>query len=279
MSNGLAFSQMAGADGRWALCSAKPAADLAGLVLEYQGYIEQGGPVLSQRQVSTTVIPVIVNLGPAFRVDSAGQSGGAVDFGSFVAGLDGGHAAVAATGASHCMQVDFTPLGAYRFFGLPMRELSGYVLPLGDVLKNELAALEDRLYETADWRGRIAILDSFVRARLRRSRPPSAEIVWAWQRLHASHGRTRISDLTAALDCSRKHLGERFSREIGRPPKTAARLLRFEHLHGLIGGAATPDWSALAYDCGYADQAHMVRVFRHFAGTTPTGYLSEQRLI
>ena len=267
---------IAAPDGRWEVRSAVPGADLAGLVLGYQGYVEHGGPVLCQREVATTQIPVIVNFGPAFRIASSG--GAPESRGCFVAGLDSGYATVASTGPSHCMQVDFTPPGALRFFGGAMGELAGFVVMLDDVLGPELARLTERLYE-ADWPGRFAILDAFVRARLARMPAPSAEVDWAWRRLRASHGRVRIARLAERLGWSRKHLADRFSRELGRPPKTVARLLRFEHLHAAIDPAAPLDWSDLAYQHGYADQAHLIREFRHFAGITPTRFLSERRLL
>lgn len=263
-------------DGRWELRHVPPAPDLAGLVLGYQGYAEHGGPVLSQREVATTVIPVIVNFGPRFRVSPA--HGEERDLQSFVAGLGCGHATVTATGASRCMQIDLTPPGAYRFFARSVREFAGELVALDD-LGRDFARLACRLEETDDWSARFRLVDDLVRARLGRTAPPSAEIAWAWRQLRASHGAVRIAELADELGWSRKHLSARFATEIGRPPKAVARLLRFERLQRLLAATTAPDWSALAYHCGYADQAHLVRDFRDFAGTTPTGYLRELRLL
>jgi AraC-like DNA-binding protein len=231
--------------------------------------------VICQREVSTTMIPVIVNFGPPWRVGRTHDD--ARDLSSFVAGIDSGHATVASTGPSRCMQIDLTPPGAYRLFGLPMSEWAGLTLPLDD-FGRDFARLACRLEETSDWDDRFALLDGFVRARLQRTAPPSAEVTWAWQQLRARHGAVRIADLADRIGWSRKHLAARFAAEIGRPPKAVARLLRFERLYGLLAGTPDPDWSALAYDCGYADQAHLVRDFRDFTGTTPTRYVAELRL-
>jgi AraC-like DNA-binding protein len=262
-------------DGRWEAHRVAPAADLSGLVLAYQGYAERHGPVIARREVSTTVIPVIVNIGPPFRVGRTEDD--ARELSSFVAGLDSGHATVASTGASLCMQIDLTPPGAYRLFGLPMYEWAGSTLPLDD-FGRDFGRLAARLEETRDWSARFVLLDAFVRARMQRTLPASAQVAWAWQRLRASHGTVRVAELAERLGWSRKHLAARFATEIGRPPKAVARLLRFERLQELLTATAAPDWSALAYDCGYADQSHLVRDFRDFTGTTPTRYLAELRL-
>lgn len=255
--------------GRWELRRQAPMLELAGLVLEYQGYTEPLGPLLRQRQVARTAIPVIINLGPAFRIRMGDEGIWRTDRDSFVAGFDSGFAEVQATGASECMQVDFSPLGAYRFFGLPMRDLAGAVVDLNAALGSEFSRLAARLAETADWTSRFAILDGFVRDRLRQSCAPSPEVVWAWRRLRASHGQVRIGALARDLGWSRRRLAERFSIEVGRPAKTAARLMRFERAHAAALAAPAIDWPGLALDCGYADQAHMIREFRQFSGLSP----------
>jgi len=36
----------------------------------------------------------------------------------------------------------------------------------------------------------------------------------------------------------------------------------------------SPDWTAIALDCGYYDQSHLIRDFREFAGMSPEQYRS-----
>jgi len=56
-------------------------------------------------------------------------------------------------------------------------------------------------------------------------------------------------------------------------PKTLARILRFDHARSLLESGAPA--SDVALDCGYYDQAHLIREFHALAGTTP-GRLAER---
>jgi AraC-like DNA-binding protein len=72
---------------------------------------------------------------------------------------------------------------------------------------------------------------------------------------------------------SHRHLIDRFRRQVGLSPKTAARLVRFDGVwRRLDGEGGRLDWADLAREVGYADQAHLVRDFRQFTGTTPTAF-------
>ncbi len=258
-------------EGRFELAQARPAADLADAVVRYAGYRESTAWSLRQREVATTIVPLIINLGPAFSIRLA--SAAAEVHRSFVAGLYDGYADVAALGPAHCMQVDLTPLGARRFFALPMRELARRTVDLDLVAGRATDELAERLYLAAGWPARFALLDAFVRRRLAQAPPPSPAIAWAWQQLVASGGQVRIGRLARELGWSRKHQAERFAVEIGAPPKTVARILRFARTRRLIlGGNAGHDWAGLAIDCGYADQAHLIREFRTLAGASPVRY-------
>ena len=104
--------------GRWELVQMRPQPDLAGAVVRYSGYVEHAGWSIDNREVASPIVPLIVNFGDPFRIR---MGGGAQEHRSFLAGLYDGYADVASTGRAHCMQVDFTPLGAYRFFALPQR--------------------------------------------------------------------------------------------------------------------------------------------------------------
>jgi AraC-like DNA-binding protein len=192
-----------------------------------------------------TVVTLIINLGDAF--------GGLP--GAFVAGLTDRTGVVDQRGEIDCLDLKLTPLGAYRLFGMPMSELTNQIVDLTDLATVRPDHLDADLLRLAD-----------------AGPEPAPEVAWAWHTLTATHGNIPIAALADEVGWSRRHLVNRFHAQVGLPPKTVARILRFEELLRRLPTAARVADTALA--CGYYDQAHMNRDFREFAGTTPGEYLA-----
>ena len=259
--------------GRWELVLGRPDRRLRQYVHGYQGYDESGAPAPVLRQeVPSVRVPLIVNFGARWRIAES-VSGAANIRDSFVAGIFDRSTFVEAEGAAQCIQVDFTPIGAHLFFAVPMHELSNRVVDIEDVLGRD-RDLVDRLETAATWHARFALLDGVIASKLEKARQPGAEIAWAWRALEQTHGAVRVSMLAETLGRSRRHLLSRFREQIGVGPKTAARIIRFNHAVDLLGRGLHMPLVELAQECAYFDQAHMTREFREFTGTTPRAFAS-----
>ena len=104
------------------------------------------------------------------------------------------------------------------------------------------------------WTERFAALDDFLLHRIGNGPAPAPEVRWAWRRLVSSDGAVPIGLLARQAGWSHKHLITKFRQQVGLTPKTAARLLRFEHAWRQLGGGEPAHWDRLAADGGYADQ-------------------------
>lgn len=251
----------------------QPREALHGLVSRVGGYQENGRALHGVVEAASLVVPLIISFGAPYSIALGRAPRNGDDYASFTAGLYAGHVVIDSMGSSSCIQIDFTPLGAYRFFGLPMHELSARMVHLDDLADAEIAELRRRLEDMEDWKQRLDLAEAFVTERLRRGNAVSAGVISAYRELAFCHGNIRIASIAKRLDWSRKHLAQRFQEEIGLPPKQVARMLRFNRLLSLAGHEPAPDWADLAVECGYADQAHMTREFAEFTGTTPTRWL------
>jgi AraC-like DNA-binding protein len=191
----------------------------------------------------------------------------------FVMGAHSGFTVLEGQTAPSYLEVLLAPLGAYTLLGLPMEQLSGQTVDLVEVLGAGGRRLAERLRQTPSWRQRFELLDRFLLGRLERGPRPSPEVGWAWRRLEATGGAVPIGRLAGEVGWSHKQLIAKFRQQVGLRPKTAARLVRFEDvLRRLDGECGRLDWADLAREVGYADQAHLVRDFREFTGTTPTAF-------
>jgi AraC-like DNA-binding protein len=155
-----------------------------------------------------------------------------------------------------------------------MSEVAHRVVDLEDVFGPRAPALVEQLYEAPGWDARFTLLDSAIAARLGKHLPASPDVAWAWRRLTETEGLVTIGTLTEELGCSRRHLTARFREQVGMPPKTLARILRFERAVRRLREGGNASLAELAYECGYYDQAHFNRDFRRFAGITPSEFLA-----
>jgi AraC-like DNA-binding protein len=247
----------------------QPGPALSGAVARMCGYEEYGRRLVGKVETAALLVPLVISFGAPFQIALGRRPGPGEDYRSFTSGLFPGHVVIDSTGHAACIQIDFTPLGAYRFFGLPMREISERMVKLDDLADRELALLRRRLEDTPDWTTRLDLAEAFVADRLRRGPAVSRAVASAYRELAFCHGNIRISAVAGRLDWSRKHLSQRFREEIGIAPKALARMLRFNRLLDLAALSPRPDWAGLATECGYADQAHLTREFADFAGTSP----------
>ena len=86
----------------------------------------------------------------------------------------------------------------------------------------------------------------------------------------------QIGHVAEAAGLSAGHFTRLFQEEVGLTPKQFARVRRFRTVLRRARTAHTAqrvNWAQLAADCGYYDQAHLIKEFHAFAGVCPSAYL------
>ena len=252
--------------GRWEMVSRPAPAALRPHVLGYLGYHEWTAAPFRRLEVPSGEVHVVISFGPEVRVPAP--------VGSFVAAPHTQHAIVESDGEQHGLELRLTPLGTHMLLGMPMHGLADRVTPIEDVLGREGAELPERLATAPTWAARFAIVDRLLARRLEAARRPAAGVEHAWSRLVQTHGATPVERLADEVGWSRRHLFARFREQTGLPPKTFARILRFQRAAALMTRPDGPSLCEIALDCGYYDQAHLNRDFKAFAGRTPTDLMA-----
>ncbi len=260
--------------GHWEMISRDPSPAVQQHVQRYLGYTEVT-TFLRRREAANANAVLIIGFGPPLKI-SNGSSAPASSYRSFVGGPSSTLFVTESTGASSGIQIDLTPIGAYRLFGIPMDELSNQVFELEDILGVTGKRLIQQLQDSPNWARRFDIVDTWIARRSTAVAAPDAGITWAWNRLNRTNGQVKIQSLAAEIGCSNKQLIAQFRQQIGLPPKLIARLLRFQEVVRRLKCDQRTPWVELAVACGYYDQAHFIRDFQEFAGATPSEYVGRQ---
>jgi AraC-like DNA-binding protein len=253
---------------------ALPAPGLRSVVGSYRGYRLLGAPGV-HRGLPSSTLTFVLSLADPVDVRGLGEQGrGSASAQAFVAGLHLRPARIHHDGVQYGIQLDVTPLGARRLFGVPAGVLAQSLVDLDDLFGAGSAQLLERLACAPGWRERFSILDETLLQRLTDAAVAQTAVVEAWVVLARSGGSMTVSALAAAVGYSRRHLVDLFRQELGLPPKAAARVFRFERSRELMSRRPRSSLAAIAAAVGYFDQAHMDHEWSALAGCAPSVWLA-----
>jgi len=172
--------------------------------------------------------------------------------------------------------IRFRPGGAYPFFAFPISELSESVTELDLIWGGLVDEVRNQLAEKESPEARLLWLESFLLSQARRSLEANRFVTFAVHQLQHSPQFLAIRDLANTIGITQKHLISQFEKVVGLRPKSFARVCKFQKVVKLIEKQNEIEWSAIAVDCGYYDQAHFIHEFQAFSGLNPSSYLAQR---
>jgi AraC-like DNA-binding protein len=163
--------------------------------------------------------------------------------------------------------VYFSEIGFTHFAAHPANELFNLSLALEDLFdKERVAAVEEQLFEARTDKERIAVVEQFLLAQLN-PRERDQLILAAVQLIYTTKGTIRIKELNKQLFISPAAFEKRFRKVVGVSPKKFASIVRFEAVMSQLGGVRS--LTDICYENKYFDQAHFIKDFIKFSGTSP----------
>ncbi|WP_242676791.1 helix-turn-helix domain-containing protein [Rhodococcus sp. ABRD24] len=173
-----------------------------------------------------------------------------------VAGPDTGPIAVSASPLPS-VGLRFPPGLLPHLLEVPAEQLRDSRIPLVDVVGRRMAAPLAGVDPTIA----AAMFEDFGRSRLAVLGPVDPVVTVVATMLGAG---TSVADVAAATDLSTRALHRLGTRSFGYGPKTLAGILRLQRARDLAG-LGIPS-AAVAAECGYVDQAHLIRESRRLTG-------------
>ncbi|MBS1529852.1 MAG: AraC family transcriptional regulator [Bacteroidetes bacterium] len=170
--------------------------------------------------------------------------------------------------------VTFKPGALHRLLKIPMHELIDMPLDASHYAGRELVGINEQLSGLTEY-GAMAVLVQKYLSRKANDLKDALPVDRALQSITptgAIMGVGRLADLSCV---STRQLERQFNERIGMSPKLYFRLDRFSRAWRMRENCTGISWSAIAHQCGYADQMHMIRDFKEFTGATPGSLQTE----
>ena len=224
-------------------------------------------PAPPERLLPDGCIELILNFGALFQEHKeAGRC--ELQPSRFVVGQMTQPVLVSSTGPVLLIGVRFLPGGSYPFFQIPPDELTNRIATLADIAANLDREFSERVIDVLQPTAKIAIIQSLLINRLNSSAEKGLSLQPVISRIVRSAGQTSIDSLSHDLGITGRQLERRFLNVVGLGPKLLCRIFRFQQVFRAVEQSDS-NWAGIAADCGYYDQAHLIRDFRQFAGQTP----------
>jgi AraC-like DNA-binding protein len=169
--------------------------------------------------------------------------------------------------------VHFKPWGVSPFIDAPASELRDTCVPVDAIWQQSLDRIRNQVAEAASAAATLQVLEDELRSRLVAPSRGLGLVHDTAGRMESAHGAVTIGALSDRAGVSDNHLATQFKRHVGITPKRMARIYRFTRVVLSVDPLRPVDWTRLAHDAGYSDQAHLSKEFTEFTGHTPTAYV------
>jgi AraC-like DNA-binding protein len=196
---------------------------------------------------------------------------------NFIVGQMTGPILISPSGAVALLGIRFQPGGTRPFLDFPASEITDQVVELGSLSRSFERDLLQACAYVFSMNGRVAEVDRYLVERLSSSSHDSHLPALA-ATIIDRRGIVSIDDLASDAGISNRQLERRFLHEVGLGPKLLARIVRFQQVFRAVD-QSDPSWAEVAVECGYYDQAHLIRDFHQFAQQTPAVLFAGQSLL
>lgn len=175
--------------------------------------------------------------------------------------------------------IRFTLTGLYQFARTPLKEFTQQFVDLTGVFGKIGRELIQRVAELPSARALPGIFNDFLLGQLHHKIETDKRLEYAVQILFAKNGIAPIHRLAREVCLSERQLERAFDRHVGINPERFAKTLRLNRFIRLARQPIRPALGQLAHECGFADQSHLIRVFKQHSGLTPREYFRQHHLI
>lgn len=171
--------------------------------------------------------------------------------------------------------VTLHPHGAFVLLAQDMKDFTDGHIGFSQIYpERQTRILTEGLFSADSAEAAVAKVQRFLLVRTLASKSAAHPLLIEASEILLRCPGARIRELASDLHVSERQLERLFKQQIGVGPKQFSSLARFHNALRQLPFANS--WAGLAAEAGYADQAHFIRSFAAYAGTTPGQYRVER---
>ncbi len=184
------------------------------------------------------------------------------------------------TGYINTFAIRFYPYGFANFVTTPIKNLANKETPIELLFgENSANALEQKIIQATDTNERIKIIENFLLRKLNDKVIIDTIVKTTIDTLFSTRGSTSINKVLKDNLSKRRQLERKFQKQIGISPKQLGKVIRLQTALKILLNQEMDSFTQVAYESDYYDQAHFIKDFKEFTGTTPKEFLNDDKMV
>jgi AraC-like DNA-binding protein len=166
--------------------------------------------------------------------------------------------------------IRFLPGKAFLPAGYPIGSLTETSVPLPEICRDR--AMMEGITRSSDFKEQIQLfLNAYIPDYQNHYRPGTRPFSYGMvDEITRVVGIINVNELSQRAGYTPRYINRLFNNEIGLPPKTFSKIIRFQQVLMALG--KNQQISTIAADMGYYDQSHLLKEFKQFTGISPLNY-------
>lgn len=172
--------------------------------------------------------------------------------------------------------IRFKPERISHVFGLPASEIHAAFADMASFAGRNFREYTSRIRDADSVDEMIRLSEKYLLGNVNRSKMTLYYLNRAAEIIRRKKGLISMEELADKAYISIRQLEREFRQKIGISPKNYMRIARLNEVNRIIGKGRRLPLTDVSYACGYSDQAHFIRDFKHFTGESPKNFIRER---
>ncbi len=192
----------------------------------------------------------------------------------WISGMHQHHINISTHQQSEMFVIQFKPIGAHPFLHIPIEELNEKIIPAEIVFGESVLTLRHQILNEITPEDKFKLAEHWLAQQFDNSKVPPSHFYEVFEKLEKEPV-SNYDKIIQDYPNTQKHLINQFKKYAGLKPKYFQRILRFNEILAQIHEKKSIEWAQIAYQCGYADQSHFIKEFKHFSGFNPQEFIGK----